>query len=165
MFASKDHFNVFSHKLIQGTKEGALSDKNGVVISEVLAKKLFNTTQNLIGKTITWEHRMKFEGPLHVSGVVENPPANSTINFDIIFNYSLLLEKERNAREWSGTYSDTYLILKKGTNVEGFNQKIAGFAKLGDPASKNTYFIQQFSKLYLHGQFENGKQVVAGSSM
>ena len=159
MFASKDHFNVFSHKLIQGTKEGALSDKNGVVISEVLAKKLFNTTQNLIGKTITWEHRMKFEGPLHVSGVVENPPANSTINFDIIFNYSLLLEKERNAREWSGTYSDTYLILKKGTNVEGFNQKIAGFAKLGDPASKNTYFIQPFSKLYLHGQFENGKQV------
>ncbi len=159
MFAGEDFFNVFSYKFIQGNKNDALSDKNGVVISEGLAQKLFNTKENLVGKTLEWEHRMKFEGPLHISAVVKNPPTNSTIQFHIIFNYKLLLEKERNAREWTGSYSDTYLILKKGTNIQQFDQKITHFAKLGDPTSENNFFVQQFSKLYLYGQYENGKQV------
>jgi hypothetical protein len=145
MFASQSFFNVFSYKLLQGSKDNVLSDKNGVVLSERLARKLFNTTENLIGKTLQWQHRMKFEGPLHISGVVENPPVNSTIQFDIIFNYNLLLEKEPNAREWTGSYSDTYVILKKGTDVEQFNKKIAGYAKGTDPNSKNSYFIERFS--------------------
>ena len=44
IFASKDYFNVFSWHLIQGNKDQVLADRNGVVISESLAKKIFNTT-------------------------------------------------------------------------------------------------------------------------
>src|SRR5687768_8967222 len=70
MFASKNFFNVFSYGLIHGNKDVVLADKNGVVITEGLAKKLFNTTENIIGKTLAWDHRMKFAGPLRISGVV-----------------------------------------------------------------------------------------------
>lgn len=160
IFASKDYFKGFSYKLIHGNKDVVLADKNGIIISVRLAKKLFNTTENILGKTLAWDHKMKFTDPLHISGVVENPPVNATNQFDIIFNYALLLENEPNADDWKSTYSDTYLILKKGTNIEKFNQKIADFAKLKEPANqKNTLFVQQFSKIYLYGQYENGKHV------
>lgn len=159
IFASKDYFNVFSFRLISGNKNAVLDDKNGVVITERLAEKLFNTTENITGKILAWDHKMQFKNPLYISGIVENPPANSTIQFDIIFNYDLLLDNGPNANGWKSTYSDTYLILKKGTDIEQFNKKIADFAKLKEPANKkNTLFIQQFSKIYLYGQYENGKQ-------
>lgn len=159
-FASKDYFNVFSYRLLHGDKDGALANKNGVVITEGLARKLFNTTDDLIGKTLQWDHRMKFKDPLHISAVVENPPSNSTNQFDLIFNYGLLLENEPNAHDWKGTYSDTYIVLKERTNTEQFNEKIVDFAKLKEPANqKNTLFLKQFSKLYLYGQYENGKLI------
>jgi putative ABC transport system permease protein len=50
IFASKDYFNVFSWDLIQGDKDQVLAEKNGVVISESLAKKIFNATDNIMAK-------------------------------------------------------------------------------------------------------------------
>jgi ABC-type antimicrobial peptide transport system permease subunit len=160
MFASKDLFDVFSYKLLQGNKDVALEDKNGVVISEKLARRLFNTTANLVGKPLQWDHRMKFKDPLHISGVVADPPASSTIKFDIVFNYDLMLENDKNSEGWRSTYADTYLILRNGTDPAQLEKKIAGFAGIKDPVNKNnSLFLQRFSTLYLHDQYENGKQV------
>jgi len=54
-FAGKDFFNMFSYELIAGDANQVLTDKNAVVISDVLARKLFNTTENLIGKAIDYQ--------------------------------------------------------------------------------------------------------------
>lgn len=160
IFAGKDYFNVFSYRLMQGDKNLVLTDKKGVVISEQLAIKLFNTTENIIGKTVEWDHKMNLEGPFHITGVFENIPSNSTSQFDLIFNYEKLFEGDQYARDWTGAYAETFLILKKGTDAEHFNKKIANFSKSKDPANeKCTLFIQQFSKKYLYGRYENGVQV------
>jgi ABC-type antimicrobial peptide transport system permease subunit len=103
---------------------------------------------------------MKLKDPLHISGVVADPPANSTIKFDIVFNYDLMLENDENSGTWRSTYADTYIVLREGTNPAQFEKKIAGFAGIKDPINqKNTLFLQQFSNIYLHNQYENGKQV------
>jgi putative ABC transport system permease protein len=158
IFASKDYFNVFSFDLVQGNKDLVLADKNGVVISESLAKKVFNTTDNIIGKTFGWNHRMHFEGPLYISGVFQDLPANSTFQFDIVFNFKKLLEGDRYADQWNAGYAETYLILKKGTSIEEFNKKISGYLFSKDPANKATLFVSRYSDKYLLGHFENGVQ-------
>ena len=45
MFASKDFFHVFSYHLIKGNINSVLKNKNNIVISEGLAKKIFKTTE------------------------------------------------------------------------------------------------------------------------
>jgi hypothetical protein len=75
-FASKDYFNIFSYKLIQGDESQVLSDKNDIVISEDLAKSIFNTTENVIGKVVKWQIT-QFKGQGSISGVFESPPSNS----------------------------------------------------------------------------------------
>ncbi len=155
--ASKDYFNVFSYKLVQGDKNQVLADKNGIVISEELAKKLFNTTDNIIGKSVEWNFPF-FNGIYQVSGVFSNIPTNSTTRFDVIFSMDVLLATDKEANKWTGNYAETYLILKKGTNIEHFDKKIAGFLKLkfspfGDLF---TLFVQQYSNKYLYGKYENG---------
>lgn len=158
IFSSKDYFNVFSYDLIQGNKDQVLADRNGVVISERLAKKMFNTTDNVIGKTFSCIHRLQFKAPLHVSGIFKDTPANSTSQFDIVFNFKKLLEGDPNADQWNAGPAETYLVLKKGTSIEEFNKKISGYLFSKNPANKATLFVSRYSDKYLYGHFENGVQ-------
>jgi putative ABC transport system permease protein len=158
IFAGKEYFNVFSYDLILGNKDQVLADKNGVVISESLAKTLFGSTKDIIGKSFAWNMRMRYEGPPHVSGVFKDPPANSTKQFDIVFNFEKLLEADKSAGKWNAGPAITYLILKKGTDISAFNKKIAGYMLTKDPKNKMTLFASRYSDNYLHGHYENGVQ-------
>ena len=160
MFASKDFFHVFSYHLIRGNGNSVLNNKNNIVISEGLAKKLFNTTEHVVGKTIKWDHPF-FQGTFQISGIFENPPANSTYQFDVVFSIEKILENDSFAKQWGGFYAETCLILKKGTNIDLFNKKIKDYLKSKDNANNNvTLFAQKFSDRYLYGHYENG--VVSG---
>ena len=48
LYATGDFFNVFSYNLIQGNRTEILSDENDIIISEEVAKKLFNTTNDIV---------------------------------------------------------------------------------------------------------------------
>ncbi len=151
MFASEDFFHVFSYHLTQGNINSVLKNKNNIVISEGLARKLFNTTEHIIGKTIKWDHPF-FLGTFQISGIFEGLPANSSYQFDVIFSIEKILENDSFAMQWGGFYAETCLILKKGTNVDRFNEKIKDYLKSKDRNNNNvTLFAQQFSTRYLYG--------------
>ncbi|MEX2234118.1 MAG: ABC transporter permease [Cyclobacteriaceae bacterium] len=164
-FAGEDYFKVFSYHLIQGNEEKALTDKYGVLLSEELALKLFNTTENIVGKMVEWEWWDKFNGTYTVAGVFANPPPNSSTQFDIIFSHSLWVDII-NDTCWCSNNADTYLILKKGTDTEQFNNKIRNYSKtklkeLEGPDGlkwEGTLAIQRFSNTYLYNHYENGVQ-------
>jgi len=154
-FAGKDYFNIFSYHFIDGNKTTPLSDKSSIVISRELAMKIFKTTQNVVGKSIEWNQK-EYSGVYRISGIFENPPVNATIQFDIAFQYELFLDKNPNLQKWSNNQPATYVILKPGTDINQFNDKIAGFIKTRHDKSKATLFAQKFSDRYLQSHYENG---------
>ena len=166
-YVSKNYFNVFSYRLIEGNKDQALSDKYAVLLSEELALKLFKTTENIIGKSIAWE-RGRLSGQYTVSGVFEKPPAYSTAQFDLLFSYELFFSAYKRLRHWGNSDPSAYVVLKKGTDLAQFNDKIKNFIKAkyqalnGDKNLKyiGTLFLQKYSDKYLMGRYDNGK--VAG---
>ncbi|MBN2009406.1 ABC transporter permease [candidate division KSB1 bacterium] len=161
-YVSKNYFHIFSYKLLQGDINQALPDKNAVIISDEIAAKLFTAPENAIGKTIEWKRNLSFidfSGSYTISGVFKKPPANSTDQFDMVFSYDLIFEKlSKNLRKWSNSNPYTFLTLKPGADVEQFNVKIKDFIKTKDANSACTLFIQQYSKRYLYGRYENGLQ-------
>jgi putative ABC transport system permease protein len=150
---SKDFFNVFTFPLLQGDKNVVLSGTNDIVISDELAMKLFHTTDNVIGKTVEWS-RVQMSGSYIVSGIFEKVPANSTLKFDVLFNYRTYLDKNQKLTSWKNGGPATYIVLKKGVDGDRFNAKITNYLK--GKGGKETLFIQQYSDKYLHGQYENG---------
>ena len=153
----KDFFNVFSYKLISGEKSEVLSDKKNVVISESLAKKIFGTTYNIIGKTLQWKHPF-FQGTFQVSGIFQEVPLNSTLQFDFLFNIQMLPEVDKWAQFWRTNTVETFVLIKEGADVGKFNQKIRGLMKAKEPLNdKSTLFAQLFSDRYLYGNYENGR--------
>ena len=49
-YAGKDYFNIFAFPLLEGKADEVLKIRNSIVISDELARKLFNRTDNLIGQ-------------------------------------------------------------------------------------------------------------------
>lgn len=155
--ADKDFFNMFSYELIAGNADQVLKDPTSIVLSDVLAKKLFGTTENVVGKTVDFQHEQQFV----VSGVFKSPGAQASEQFDFVLPVRILGMVKRNAEEWGNTGFYTFLTLKPGTDVDKFNAKIANYIKVktNNEITYRTPFIQRYSENYLHGRYENGIQV------
>jgi ABC-type antimicrobial peptide transport system permease subunit len=162
IFAGKDYFNVFSYPLIQGNKATALADKDGMVISEALAMKLFHSTEHVIGKNISWQIQ-DFKKHSTVSGVFKGTPANSSIQFDFVLSFEAFKELMGIKGVLDSQNSDgpffTYLALKKGTDVDAFNKQLSEFLKGKSKGTPRDLFLQPYSDNYLYGEFKNGKAV------
>ena len=156
-FVSKDFFNAFSYPLTQGNKDQVLSDKNAIVISETLAMRLFNTTENVVGKTIAWQI-LHFGKPVTITGVFKDVPPNSSEQYDFLLSFEEFRDMIGSGIHWGNQNAKTYLILREGTDPKQFNHKIAGFIKRKSKGSNVTPFIKPYSDKYLYGHYENGVQ-------
>ncbi|HLZ88433.1 MAG TPA: ABC transporter permease, partial [Puia sp.] len=155
IFIGKAFFDIFTLPLIAGDKQNILRDRNDIVISTDLARELFGTTDNLIGKTLEWDKK-EYTGLYRISGIFQKPPANATLQFDLAFNYDLFLDKNQKLRSWRNNDPSTYILLKKTADIGKLNNKIAGLIKNKDAEARSTLFAQQYSRRYLHGVYENG---------
>ncbi|MDP4129661.1 MAG: ABC transporter permease [Bacteroidota bacterium] len=170
-FAGKDFFKVFSYPLISGA-QADVSGVSSVFISDEMAMKLFHTT-DVAGKTIDWEYTddgVDYSGPYAIAGVFSSPPASASNQFDLLVPFDLYAKKNAGGLGdvgfWGSNMVSTYAILKKGTHVDAFNNKIKDFSvnKIKsiypgkDLASyEGELFARRYSDAYLHSNFVNGK--------
>ncbi|MDB4918527.1 ABC transporter permease [Mucilaginibacter sp.] len=153
-YVGKDYFNVFSFKLLEGKKNDVLAVKNSIVISDELAKKLFNSTQNAIGKTIKFQHDRDF----FVSGVFEKVPLHSSQQFDFVLSFDYLADVQSWVKTWTNGGPHNYVLLKKGTDVNALNSKIANMITRASGDTTRHIFVSKFSDNYLHNTFNHGSR-------
>jgi len=158
IFASRSFFEVFSFPLAAGNPKQVLSDRNAIVVSENVAQNLFGSVEQALGKSIEWEV-MGLKKQSVVSGVFEPLPANNSMDFDFVLTQELLLnEIHPNGQKWWNEGPQTYLLLKKGTDINQFNAKIANFIEGYFPETIFTTSVRPYSSAYLYGNYENGVQ-------
>ena len=157
-FVGKDYLNIFSYQLTQGDKSRVLADKHSIVLSEAMAVKLFNSTENAIGKTVKW-HIYNFEKQSVVSGILKATPANSSVQFDFLLSFDMfrdLMSIDNNIS--GGGPFFTYIVAKQGTDVNQLNRKINRLVEEKNSESQQEFFLGQYSADYLY-DYENGVQV------
>ncbi len=149
----KDFFQIFSFPLLQGDAAQVLQDKLGVVISRGLAKKLFGTEENALGKMVEVQHDKTFQ----VTGVFEGTPPNSSVQLDFVMSFEEFKDNNKWVMEWGNNGPATYITLRDGTDSKAFEAKIKDYIKGKDKESNVTLFLQRYSERYLYGSFENGQ--------
>jgi len=152
---SEDYFKLFSFPLIHGDRDNPFSTQTDVLISDELAKKLFSTTANAIGKTVEWDHDV-LGGVYNVAGVFKQPGSHSTAQFDLLFNYELHFAKSSRSKLWGESDPNTYVLLTEQAKVETFQAKLRSFLKSKKEDTRTILFARKYSDKYLHGIFENG---------
>ena len=145
-YAGKDYFNIFSFPLVEGNKNTILTEKNGIAISDELAKKLFGTATGVTGKTIRLQHDKDFV----VSGVFEKTPVHSSQQFDFVLSWDYFKNIQDWVNSWTNIGPQNFVLLKKGTDVKAFNKKIAGIITANTGQPDRIPFATKFSDVYLH---------------
>lgn len=150
-------FSFFGFKLLKGQKEKVLQSFNQLVLTEKLAIKYFGSVDAAIGKNLLIDG----ETLMIVSGVSENPPANSHIQFDILLSSSYLKKKEKEEKNfdvdnfWVGGWPNTYIKLANPENWKETENQINGIAaRFSEQDWKKNkmsyeYFLQPLQDIHL----------------
>ncbi|MEM9673487.1 MAG: ABC transporter permease [Bacteroidota bacterium] len=152
--AGADFFKMFSYPLVQGTPETALAAPASVAISRDMAITFFDSPESALGKTLTVDDTQD----LTVTAVFENPPANSSAQFDCLISFSV--ERAPALKRWNINVTPTYIQLLPQADPVIVEAKIKNFLDAYLEPSSNyraELGLQRFSDVYLHSGFENGE--------
>src|SRR5215203_6030841 len=117
-FADPQILSMFSFKIKSGSSKSALKDLHNVVLTERMARKFFGA-ENPLGKTLLIKKEESFE-PFIVSAIVENPPSNSSIQFEALGNYDYLATTDNgkgSVNNWRRSAYITFVQLKTGSKL------------------------------------------------
>ena len=121
-YADSSLFNVFSFNLLSGNPHTALVSPYSIVLTKTTAEKIFGN-ENPLGRIITINNL-----PYNITGVAENPPANSDIQFNSVISFSTLYRDPNNWMGWNGgNQYITYVQLKKNAAAAELNKKFPDF--------------------------------------
>ena len=164
-FAEDDFFKVFSIPLVQGDAEKALQEPYQTVISRTVADKYFGKADP-IGQELMIDDRFLF----HVTGVMEDTPANSHIHFDLLLSYTTLkglYGEGENDYFWGTTnFSDNvtfvYARLSETADINDIQNRIPAFldrnlpSQTDDegaavlPSQENGLYFRKATDIHLH---------------
>jgi putative ABC transport system permease protein len=173
LFGDENFFNVFSFKLIKGDPNTALKELNSVVLTASTAIKLFKTT-DVLGKELHMQadpSAQRLGKPLVISGVVEDLPGHSSIQFEVLhpFRFLQLSFEDQN---WVNAYLGTFVVLNPNADKQAVIKKLNGVYKRyaaeqiknngHDP--KISYGLQPVTDIHLNPLTENGSSMEGGIS-
>lgn len=146
--ADQGFFEIFSFNFIEGNPSTAFAEKNSLVLTESVAKKYFGENP-AVGKTVL----MDYQWNMSVTGVVEDPPANSTLRFRILRPLEFVPTMPGRAiylSTWYNCAFNTYVQIHPLTDCNELESKIAGRIRESDPNTNLTAFLFPFADLNLH---------------
>jgi hypothetical protein len=121
LYVDANFFSVFSLPLRAGDPRTVLSDIGSVVLSEETARKYFGTP-DAMGKTLELKVGDVFV-PFTVAGIAENPPLNSSIQFEMLLPFKFS-QKHWNDTQWANFYLNTFLVLAPHTDYRTLVPKV-----------------------------------------
>ena len=140
-FADPQIFSVFSFKFKYGNASSSLQQLNNIVLTDSKAKELFANEHDAIGKTIQVKIDNSFQ-PFIITGVAENIPANSSIQFDALANFNFLEttdEGKRSMNKWTRSSYITFVQLRPESNLPTDTKTLASFRHKYYPDEEDRY--------------------------
>jgi putative ABC transport system permease protein len=134
-YVDGDFFRMFSFPLIAGSKEKMFADKSEIVLTPEIAKKYFGD-EDPIGKTVRLD--IGGEKSFTVTGIIQPPPANSSLDFKILIPQENRQGYERNLTQWGNFNTPTFVQLVPNTDLKNFEANLQKVVQkyMGDKLAK-----------------------------
>ena len=159
-FADSTFFNVFSFKLITGDPHKALSNPNSVILTQSTAKKYFGE-EDPLNSVLQINNQINYI----VTGVMEDIPGNSLLQFDFLASFSSL-DASKEQIWWSANYQ-TFFVLTRGADLMHVHDKTNALVKeavAAEVTGANDYVKYNFiplTDIYLKSDTTNEPEVVS----
>ncbi len=126
-FVDPSFLKMFSFNFLLGDKNSALNALHSIVLTEDAVKRYFSD-ENPIGKSLVFNNDYE----LVVTGVLENNPYNSTLQFDVLLPYQFREEldsEEEYKPSWGHNTTSTFVQLRENSTKQLFDSKITLYIK------------------------------------
>jgi putative ABC transport system permease protein len=153
--------SVFSFKLLAGDRAGCLKDPYTMVLTESMARKLFEVPvgqyDKVVGKDVLWGTDTN---PYKITGVLADVPENSHVTFNALVSYSTLVQRDPEAdNSWQWSDMRHYLVLKPGADYKALEAKFPDFSERHFQGNKvsgsvETFFLQPMKDAHLYSDYE-----------
>lgn len=154
LLADSTLFQVFDFKLLKGDPRTALTAPLRIVMTESAARKYFGSTDPM-GQTLLLGDKGE---PAQVTGVMQDPPANSQIKGDIFMSMSTYTaHHDKNIeREWGSFGAIAYVLLKPGADPAALEKKFPAFLQshagkmMAEQQMQIRMLLEPLRNIYLH---------------
>jgi putative ABC transport system permease protein len=178
-FVDSTFFDLFTYQIIAGNQESSLHQPKSVVLTESVARKIFQDSlvhlDKLIGKTLKFPERPPFN-VYTITAIIADPPKNTSFYWDVLIPYINARPYPRSNDFGGDTY--TYVMLDENNNVdnleknsqaliddfhgEGIKQYVQmGFLKEGE--HNFSYHFMPYRDLYLESEEIRGSYEERGN--
>jgi len=147
-------FKIFTIPFILGSSENALNEPNTIVLTEDMASKYFEN-ENPIGKEMIMENSDIFK----VTGVIENQPGNSHLQFDALISMNSYLQHQNIEEIYTprvlggGMNSQLYFLFSKNFSKDQFLTKFRNFydrEMVENDRIQYSAVVESFKDIYLN---------------
>jgi len=163
LFVEQSFFEIFDFKLLQGDRATALREPLSVVLTESSARKYFGS-EDPMGQMLKTD---RFD-LLKVTGVVQDPPLNSHLDFSMLISFATLEANEgwkKFINSWESDNFITYVLANQTLDLEDFSAKLPAFLEKkynGKPEDLPKLFLQplrdiHFGSAHLEDDLNRGK--------
>ena len=145
--ADPDFFAMFTFPLLKGNPETVFADPYSVVLTESTAAKYFGK-EDPMGKTLTVNNTYD----VVVTGIMEDIPSNSSIRFELLSPFALLLKEfigEDNNDNWGFNSFASYVMLADGLSSHDLDRKLDGYLKKYQDEDTDELALQPFTDIHL----------------
>lgn len=151
-YADSSLFSMFSFELLQGNPKTALSEPFSIVLTTSGVRQLFGDADPM-GKVI----RMNGEHDFVVTGIMNDPPANSHLRFNALGSFNTLYQLDGYYMHWDGGWGYyTYIKTSQSANLDNLLSKMPDFLEKHINYKYRNYGVEvhfKFDRLqdiYLH---------------
>jgi putative ABC transport system permease protein len=133
-FTDPGFFDLFDFPLVEGTAN--LKDHSTLVLTQSASRKYFGSSAPL-GKTLVLYSDETFSRPLTVTGVLKDPPVNSSLQFEMITNFEnnlkadgTLIKKD----DWSWFSDAVFFLLSDPSQASRLSNELERYLPLQQSA-------------------------------
>lgn len=146
VYVEPSFFSLFTYPLAEGSLKQPFTDNNSLIVTRSAAIKYFGTT-DVMGKVIKGDKEN-----FTVTGVMEDFPAQSSLQYDFLLPFSLLQQRftpngmwNTIDDDWGDFYYDTYVQLAPNASIAKIS---AALGKLRPDAQSNADMRYNVQPLY-----------------
>lgn len=145
---------MFTVEVLLGSAK-ALEDVSSIAISERLALTIFNTT-NVVGKSLSVENKDE----VRVTAVFKDVPNNSSLQYDFLLPYPLLLKDNAGLESWGSNGIRTFVLLHEEADVAQTKAAVKHVVMDRKAQDNTLLYLQPLKDMHLYSEFRGAKMLV-----
>jgi len=159
IYADQAFLELFSFPLLKGNPDNALSAPYSIILTEDLKQKYFGD-QPALGKELILRDSLAFT----ITGIVENVPKNSHIQFDMLVSFATLEAQNPQISGnsgWMNLNMNNYILLNEEADTNTLKESVSGLysQEIGEQLDQMGYKanlqLEPLTDIYLNSDYGN----------